>query len=884
MNNKVWHNLNKENILLEFNSSNQGLTSQEAEKRLTSFGPNKLKEAKKISIISLFLEQFKSFLIMILLAATAISISIGEYVEGMVILAIVVMSAVLGFIQNFRAEKALQSLKKMLQPVARVIREGNELEILAESIVPGDIVLVNAGDRIVADCRILEVMSLKVDEAVLTGESVPVEKTDKVLPQDTSLPERTNMLFAGTACVYGRARAIVVATGMQTEFGKIAASLEEIKEEKTPLQVSVDNLGKWLGILTLAICLLVGILGILRGYPILKMFIWAIALAVAAVPEALPAVITICLALGTRRMVKRNALVRRLSSVETLGSTNIICSDKTGTLTKGEMSVRKIFLDSIEIEVTGVGYEPKGEFIIKKESRPSAYATGLDLLLKAGLLCNDSRLLNSGGKWQIFGDPTEAALIVAARKQGLFKENLEKDYPRVDEIPFSSERKLMTTIHKYQDRLFAFSKGAGEVILERSRLSIEERQKLLNRLHAMAGEGLRTLAFAYKEIASELPEGEVEKDFVFLGFMGMIDPPRQEVKEAISLCKQAGIKTVMITGDHLLTAKAIGREIGIWNKGLALSGNDLDRTSDEELARQINDIEIIARVSPQHKLRLVDAFQKRGDIVAMTGDGVNDAPALKKADIGVAMGIAGTEVSKESSNLILLDDNFATIVNAVEEGRNIFKNTKNFFTYGLSCHIGEILIMLIAILAGFPLPLVATQILWMNLITDGFPPMALSVESITPDIMQRPPRGRKEGFFTRRALFFGIGIGALIAIQGLIAFLYGLNTSLVKGQTMVFCLITISEMFNAFNWRSDRVSLFKLGFFTNKPLISAVIITVLLQILVVYAPFLQKPFNTTPINLTDWFLIVLLGSTTFIFMEGVKFIEKRRRQNNAINQ
>ncbi|MBU2258096.1 MAG: HAD-IC family P-type ATPase, partial [Candidatus Omnitrophica bacterium] len=642
MNNKVWHNLSKENILLEFNSSNQGLTSQEAGRHLTSFGPNKLKEAKKISVISLFLEQFKSFLIAILLAATVISVSIGEYVEGIVILAIVVMSAVLGFIQNFRAEKALQSLKKMLQPAARVIRDGNELEVLAENIVPGDIVLINAGDRMVADCRILEAMSFKVDEAVLTGESVPIEKSDKVLPQDTSLPERTNMLFAGTACAYGRARAIVVATGMQTEFGKIAASLEEIKEEKTPLQVSVDNLGKWLGVLTLAICLLVGILGILRGYPILKMFIWAIALAVAAVPEALPAVITICLALGTRRMVKRNALVRRLSSVETLGSTNIICSDKTGTLTKGEMSVRKIFLDNIEIEVTGVGYTPEGEFIIKKES-PGAYATGLDLLLKAGLLCNDSRLLNSGGKWQVLGDPTEAALIVAARKQGLLKENLEKDYPRVDEIPFSSERKLMTTIHKYQDRLFVFSKGAGEVILERSMLSIEERQKLLNRLHTMAGEGLRTLAFAYKEIVSELPKGEVEKDFVFLGFMGMIDPPRQEVKEAISLCKQAGIKTVMITGDHLLTAKVIGREIGIWNKGLALSGDDLDRTSDEELARNINDIEIIARVSPQHKLRLVDAFQKRGDIVAMTGDGVNDAPALKKSDIGVAMGISGTE-------------------------------------------------------------------------------------------------------------------------------------------------------------------------------------------------------------------------------------------------
>jgi len=700
------------------------------------------------------------------------------------------------------------------------------------------------------------------------------------------------MIFTGTACVYGRARAIVVATGMQTEFGKIAASLEEIKEEKTPLQVSVDNLGKWLGVLTLAICLLVGILGILRGYPILKMFIWAIALAVAAVPEALPAVITICLALGTRRMVKRNALVRRLSSVETLGSTNIICSDKTGTLTKGEMSVRKILLDNIEIEVTGVGYEPKGEFIIKKES-PSVYATGLDLLLKAGLLCNDSRLLNSGGKWQILGDPTEAALIVAARKQGLFKENLEKDYPRVDEIPFSSERKLMTTIHKYQDRLFAFSKGAGEVILERSRLSIEERQKLLNRLHAMAGEGLRTLAFAYKEIALELPvalakggqttalrpEGEVEKDFVFLGFMGMIDPPRQEVKEAISLCKQAGIKTVMITGDHLLTAKAIGREIGIWNKGLALSGDDLDRTSDEELARQINDIEIIARVSPQHKLRLVDAFQKLGDIVAMTGDGVNDAPALKKADIGVAMGISGTEVSKESSNLILLDDNFASIVNAVEEGRVIFANIRRFLVYLLTDNMGAIIaITLLFFLSGEKgFPLTPAQILFINLIMDGIKAVALSVEPAQKWIMELPPRNPKKGILTRHSYLYIFFVGLLICIVSMAVYLWALKT---KGHltavTLLFVTIILLRTFNAFNCRSERQSVFELGIFSNKWLIYAFIVTVVLTLPVLYVPLLQRVFSTTSLGLMEWLIVFSVSSTVFILVEIVKFIKFKR--------
>jgi Ca2+-transporting ATPase len=875
-----WHNLDKKEILRVLNSRLQGLTVQEAKARLSECGPNVLKEPKKISALALFLEQFKSFLILILLLATAISVIIGEVVEGLIILSIVIMAAVLGFIQNFRAEKALQALKKMVAPLARVIRDGKEQEILAQELVPGDIILVNAGARLSADCRLLEAMSLKVDEAVLTGESVPVEKTAEAISQDVPLSERHNMLYTGTSVVYGRGKAIVVATGMQTEFGKIAASLEEIKEEKTPLQVSVDNLGKSLGILTLSICLLVGVLGILRGYPILKMFIWAVALAVAAVPEALPAVIIICLALGTRRMVKRNALVRRLSSVETLGSTSIICSDKTGTLTKGEMSVRKIFLNNTEIEVTGVGYEPRGEFIFQN-SNLSSGGQDLDLLLKIGALCNDSQLTNEDGKWRILGDPTEAALMVAAYKRSLLKEDLNNEYPRIDEIPFSSERKIMTTIHRHQNHILVFSKGAGEVILEKSRLDYEMKQKILNQLHNMAGEGLRTLAFAYKETPLNLPKEEIERDLEFVGLVGMIDPPRQEVKEAVRICEKAGIKSIMITGDHLLTAKAVAKEIGILDKGLALTGDELDKLTDSELREKIKDIEVIARVSPLHKLRLVEAFQRNTDIVAMTGDGVNDSPALKKADIGVAMGITGTEVSKEASDLILLDDNFATIVNAVEEGRNIFKNTKNFFTYGLSCHIGEVLIMLVAILVGLPLPLVATQILWMNLITDGLPPLALSVEPITPEIMQQPPRGRKEGFFTKRVVFFGIGIGALIAIQGIALLLYGLKTSLVKAQTLVFCLITISEMFNAFNWRSDKVSLFKLGLFSNKPLILAVASTILLQILVVYMPFLQKPFHTTALNFIDWLWVIPLGSTTFIFMEVIKLIENKRKNRRS---
>lgn len=878
--NKSWHNCDTETVIKELDTSYSGLSEQEVKTRLITFGRNKLKEPPRISIFSLLLGQFKSFLIVILMAATAISMVIGEVVEGLVILAIVIMAAILGFIQDFRAEKALETLKKMVRPNARVIRNGQDLEISAEEIVSGDIILIASGDRIPADCRIFESKSLKIDESILTGESNPITKITEVMPLDTLLPERRNMLYAGTLAVYGRGKAIAIATGMQTEFGKIAASLEEIKEERTPLQISVDNLGKRLGILTLSICFLVGILGILRGYPILKMFIWAIALAVAAVPEALPAVITICLALGARRMAKRNALIRRLSSVESLGSVNIICSDKTGTLTKGEMSVRKIFLEYSEIDVTGVGYEPKGEFIFKDGSLSlKDTQETLDCILKIGLLCNDSQLKNENGKWRILGDPTEGALVVAAYKKELFKEILEKEYPRIDEIPFSSESKMMTTIHQHHSRLFAFCKGAGEKILEKCKLKEADKRQLLDKLDQMAREGLRVLGFAYREITEQLPKDKIEQEFNFMGFMGMIDSPRQEVKEAIMHCKEAGIKPVMITGDHPLTAKVVASEIGILEKGLLLTGEELDRLSDEELSEKIKDIEVIARVSPLHKLRLVQAYQKKGDIVAMTGDGVNDAPALKKADIGVAMGITGTEVTKEVADLILLDDNFATIINAVKEGRNIFKNTKNFFTYGLTCHIGEVLIMLVAILAGLPLPLVASQILWMNLITDGLPPMALSVETITPEIMQQPPRGKKEGFFTKRVVFFGIAIGALIAIQGLAVFLYGLKFSLTKAQTMVFCLITISEMFNALNWRSDRVSLFKLGFFSNKPLISAITITVLLQILVVYAPFLQKPFHTTPLNFSDWFLVVALGSTTLIFMEMIKLLKNRRGKN-----
>jgi Ca2+-transporting ATPase len=900
MKNKNWHRLSIEEVMQAQETSRAGLSAQEALARLDKYGANKLKEPPKASLLELFLEQFKSFLILILIAATIISMATGEFVEAAAIFAIVLMAGILGFVQNFRAEKAIQALKKMMQLYAAVIRDGEKSEVLVQDIVPGDIVLVEAGDRIPSDCRIIESMSLKVDEAALTGESVPVEKSTGTIPVETALAERLNMLYAGTACVYGHGTAIAVDTGMQTEFGKIAASLEEIKEEKTPLQVSIDNLGKWLGIVTLSICLLAGLLGVLRGYPVLKMLIFSISLAVAAVPEALPAVITICLALGTRRMVKRNALVRRLNSVETLGSVNVICSDKTGTLTKGEMSVRKIFVDDEDVEVTGAGYEPRGEFIplekttdvVKEQSSLTGFIfskkdesanPALDRLLTAGCLCNNSQLRNESGNQKVLGDPTEVALVVVAYKKGLIKESLEKEYPRVDEIPFSSERKMMTTIHKNQGQFFAFSKGAGEAILEKCALDRQQKQRLFDKQRRMAEEGLRVLAFAQRQLPSDTSKDTIEMELEFLGFMGMMDSPREEAKDAVGTCRLAGIKPLMITGDHPLTAKKVASELGILDKGLVLTGEELDRLSNEDLRLKIKDIEVVARVLPSHKLRIVEAYQRSEDIVAMTGDGVNDAPALKKADIGVAMGITGTEVSKEVSDLILLDDNFTTIVRAVEEGRTIFANIRKFLVYLLSDNLGAIMVYVAALLKGLPIPLTVLQILFINLIMDGPQAISLGLELPEPDVMRQPPRKHKESILHGYSLFYIFSVSAWLFVTAFNIFAWSLQKGEPYAMTMFFAGLIILRTFNAFNCRSITTSLFKLGLFTNRWLIGAVVLTILTTLSIIYLPFMQKIFKTVPLSASDWALLIVVGLTTLIFVELIKYLRwikaKSRRQD-----
>lgn len=874
-------------VLNNLNTSEEvGLSSGEAEKRLDKYGKNELKEEEKTSVVKLFLSQFKSFLIIILIAAALVSAFLGELVDAFVILFTVVLAGVLGFVQEYRAEESIKLLKSLTSPEALVLRDGKEGKVPSSLLVPGDILLLQAGDRIPADARLLEALSLKVDESSLTGESVPVEKSINIFPPETSQPDRKNMVYTGTSVTYGRGKAVITATGMSTAFGKLAGLLGEIERERTPLQEKLDQFGRWLGTATLIVVAFVAILGIIEGFDPFEMFLWGVALAVAAIPEALPAVVTVGLALGVRRMVKRHALVRKLPSVETLGSTNIICTDKTGTLTQNKMIVEKVYANGTLFTVTGEGYKPTGDFF--RGGSPVSKDIHLHKLLVTGTLCNDAGLVEEEGTWDIIGDPTEGALVVAAAKGGLWKAVLEEKHERKGEVPFSSERKMMTTLNTSEDGLYAHAKGAPEVILasctkiflegHEEELTPERKQEILNIVNDLANQTLRVMGFAYRKVSENIPPEETEKDMVFSGLMGMRDPPREEVKVAIATCTSAGIRTIMITGDHKTTAFAIARELGIFREGdLVLTGTELEALGDREFDEIVEKVSVYARVYPEHKLKVVEALKKKGYIVAMTGDGVNDAPALKAADMGIAMGITGTDVSKEASSMILTDDNFASIVSAVEEGRNILKNIKNFIAYGLTCHIGLVLIVLAGVLAWHTLPVIAVQILWINLITDGLPPMALSMEAPDRGLMKQKPTKAKEGLVSRKMLTASLGLGTLIAIQSLWVLYEALNNGvpLPKIQTLIFTLVVISLMFNAFNWRSERYSVFSLGIFTNKSLIYAVVSTVLLQLAAIYVPIMQIAFQTVPLSLSDWALIIPLASTTLIAMEFVKYLEWR---------
>jgi len=898
--NKNWHILEVSESLAYLESKREGLSQQEAQSRLAQFGPNELAEKEKISAWKILLEQFKNFLIIILLVAVALSAITGEVADAIVILVIVIFAAGLGFIQEYRAERAMEALKRMAAPTTSVLRNGREIEIPAHEIVPGDIFLLKTGDRIPADARLIEAVNMKVDEASLTGESVPVEKTINALQGEISLGDRINMVFSGTAVVYGRGTAAVTATGMATEFGKIAAMLQEVKKEQTPLQMNLDRLGKWIGIGALTLCFILAGIGILRGHEILEMLIWGVSLAVAAVPEALPAVVTISLALGVQKMVRRHALIRKLPAVETLGSTTFICSDKTGTLTQDQMTVRRLYVEGKLIDVTGAGYEPKGNSRFADKTLIPAEETALQRLLQIGSLCNDTSLTSANDAWEIKGDPTEGALTVAAAKAGLWQEKLRSQFPRIHEIPFSSETKRMTTVHQAPQGKIAYSKGAPEIILsscshiyqngEETELNDADKNNILSVSYKMAGDALRVLGTAYKHLPDQAATTEtIEHGMVFVGLFGMIDPPREEVKEAVKLCDQAGIRSVMITGDHKLTAVAIAKELGILKEGVALTGIDIDNLSDEEFEDLVEKIEVYARVSPAHKLRVVEALTKRGHVVAMTGDGVNDAPALKKADIGVAMGITGTDVSKEAADMVLTDDNFTSIVAAVEEGRGIFGNIKKYLIYLLSCNLGEILLMAIVILFG-PLfglpagtiPLTAIQILYVNLATDGLPAIALSVDPPEPNIMRQKPRPRQQSIFTSSVLRYLTGAGIWTTIVALAVFLWALSSGRghSEAQTMCFVTLILVQFFNAFNCRSLEHSLFKIGPFANKWLLLAIGWECIMLGLVVYLPILQGPFTTYSLTLTDWVIAILSASTILILAEIYKFISSLPRSKD----
>ena len=887
-----WHALNITEVLEKLKSGVKGLSAEEAAKRLLEYGPNELRKEKGRTKIEIFIGQFKNILVIILILASILSIAIGETLDAVIITAIVVASAGLGFIQEYRAERAIEALKKLTTPTATVIRDGKEVTIPTKEIVPGDILVLNAGDKVPADARVIEAHNLKVDEASLTGESVAVTKITDPLPEEIPVSDRLNMVFAGTAVIYGRGKAVVVATGMNTELGKIAATVQEEKKEETPLERRMAEIGRLLTILCFTVAALVAAIGFFVWHKsLLEMTMWAVSLAVAAVPEALPAVVTGALAVGMYRMAKRNAIIRRLPAVETLGSTSIICSDKTGTMTKGEMTVRKIYVIDKTIDVTGSGYEPVGNF--KVDGKAIDVDDELKLLLLASALCSDARLVKEEEKWTIRGDPTEGALIVAAAKAGIGEKELEV-YPRINEIPFSSERKRMTTVHETpNERIVAYMKGAPEVVLglcdkivvngEVRKLTREYEEKILNVNDTLAMQGLRNLAIAYREVdPKELEntlEENFEKGFTFLGIVGMMDPPRPEVKDAIDRCKQAGIKTVMITGDHKLTAVAVAKELGMFrDEDYVLTGVDLDRIDEEEFEKIVENVKVYARVSPEHKLKIVKALKKKGYIVAMTGDGVNDAPALKAADIGIAMGITGTEVAKEASDMVLADDNFATIVAAVEQGREIYENIKKYLVYLLRCNIAEIMMPLFASLSSLPLPFTAIQYLWINLVTDGLPALALGIDPADPDLMKRPPRDPKEGVFTKRdTLLFLILTPLLMTALLLASFYVSLNIigeELIEARTQIFTSMILMELLLALSCRSLRYPVWKVGIFKNKYLILAILSSIVMQLLILYVPYLHTAFDVTFPFLIDWAVAVVLSLSLFIAVEIMKIMFK----------
>ncbi|RVU54275.1 calcium-translocating P-type ATPase, PMCA-type [Anaerosphaera multitolerans] len=895
-----WYNKSSETALQELESSKDGLTLDIAEKRLQEFGRNELKKEEKKPFIKKLADQFLDPMIIILIIASLISAFIGEVVDAIIIIAIVAVNALLSLYQEGKAEEAIAALQKMSSPKAKVVRGGSIIEIDSAELVPGDYIILETGDIVPADLRLVESNNLKIDESSLTGESVPVEKhAAEIYDGVMEIGDRENLAYSSTIISYGRGTGVVVETGTKTEIGKIAQSIQTVDREETPLQKKLAGLSKLLGTLVVVICLVVLGVGVLYKHDFMEMFMTSVSLAVAAIPEGLPAIVTIVLSLGMGKMAEKNAIVKKLLAVETLGTTTVICSDKTGTLTQNEMTVTKAYVDNKVLEVSGTGYNPEGEITFEGESVSKDSLKDLRLMSAIAGLTNDAKLNIDGINTSILGDPTEGALLTFAEKAVNPIDKLNEKYERIAEIPFDSARKMMTTFHErfIENKIVSFTKGAPDIILSKCgyymedgeirELTEEKRNEIMGINSSFAKQALRVLAFAYREfdrIPSDLSSENIENDMVFVGLTGMIDPARPEAKSAINECMTAGIIPIMITGDHIETGYAIAKELGIAeNESQAIMGRELNAMTAEEIRETVKTKRVFTRVSPENKVQIVEALKDNGHIVAMTGDGVNDAPAIKRADIGIAMGITGTDVAKNTAEVILTDDNFATIVNAVEEGRIIYSNIKKFVGYLLSCNIGEVLIVFISIILNLPVPLIPIQLLWLNLVTDSFPALALGVEKGDDDIMEQAPRDPNEPLLDSELKITVIVQSIAITVATLGAYLIGLSwhgdvgEGLMDARTMAYATLILSELLRAYSARSIRSTVFHIGIFSNKKLVMATAFSFALTVIVMYVPGIRQIFELDNIGLRDWSVVLIASFIPLVLGEIQKVIRFKKK-------
>lgn len=882
-----WYQKGTEDVFELLSSSAVGLTGAEAETRLLKHGPNKLAEEERISRMQIIIHQFTSPLIYILMIAAVVTGFLEEYIDTGVILAVIIVNAIIGYVQEYKAEESVRALKKMVVPRARVLRDGHELEIKSEELVPGDVVLLASGTKVPADLRLYRALELKVDEAMLTGESIPAEKlTNAIREENLSPGDQRNMAFMGTVVVSGRAHGFVVETGEKTVLGRIAEKVRSVEAIKTPLQVKLERFAKIIGLSVFVLSLLVFLFGVMLGASVQEMFLTAVATAVSAIPEGLPVAVTIVMAIGVARMARRNAIMRQLPAVETLGSTTVIGSDKTGTLTKNEMTVKLILAAGHTFEVKGSGYEPKGEIVHEQMPLDTIETKHLTKVLRIGLLCNESHVYSDEDEYKVDGDPTEGALIVSAMKGGLEEQEERKQYPQIAIIPFESERGFMATMHSHRGKKFVFLKGAPERLLDMCSTDQGgeklDREQILGAAQTFAKEGLRVLAMACKEVPKEMEDltaADLGENFSFAGLQGMIDPPRPEVIAAIEGCKKAGIRTVMITGDHAVTAVAIAKKLGIGGEDpTALTGKEIETMNDGSLFKKVNDVSVYARVSPQHKLRIVQQLQKHGEVVAVTGDGVNDAPALKAAHIGISMGRTGTDVAKEASDMVLADDNFNSIFAAVEEGRVVYENIKKVTIFLVSCGFGEILAILATILMGLPIPYIPAQILWLNLVTNGLQDVALAFEPGEKNVLNRRPRKQTEGILSRLMIERTILMGLILAAGTVFMFVYELKqgASLERARTIALTTMVFFQFYQAFNCRSETQSIFRMNPLSNPFLFFSMVAAFFAQLAVLYVPALQWVFRTVPLGFEDWVLIGLVSVTIVIAVELDKLLRRRK--------